>query len=121
MYKFMMSISAFLDSVITTQPFKNIQKDLLKGYTVSEVIEPMLFNNYIPDNKASFDFTKEPAARLETPVYKSYAGEIMMLLLTVLLIPLSKVLAIFAPLTLSALTLRKNLKQKKDRVQPERY
>ncbi len=122
MYKFMMGTCAFLDSIIDTQPFKNIKKDILKGYSVSEVIEPMLFNNFIPDNNANaFDFTKKPTARLETPVYKSHAGEILMLLLSILVLPLAKLMPFAAVAALPAMTIRKKMQAKKHKVLPERY
>ncbi len=120
-YKFMMAMCAVLDSIIDTQPFKNIKKDLLKGYSATQFIEPMLFNNYIPDNNASFDFTVEPTARYAPPAYTSHAGEYFMAALCLLAIPFTKIAPVATVAALPILTIRNKIKSKKQNITPERY
>lgn len=120
-YKTLMAFSAILDSIIDTQPFKNIKKDLLKGYSVSEFMQPMLFNNYIPDNNASFDFSVEPQPRMQLPTYSSHAGEILMTALCLLALPFAKIAPVAAIAAVPAMTIKNKLKNKKHPVRPERY
>lgn len=120
-YKLLMGVSAVLDSVIDTQPFKNVKKDLLKGYSVREFMEPMLFNNYIPDSNADFDFTKEPSPRYNTPVFRSHAGEYAMAALCLLALPLAKPAGIAAVIALPAWIVRNKMKNSKNPPRPERY
>lgn len=117
-YKFLMGLCAVLDSICITQPFVNLKKKL-KGYSLSEIIEPMLFNNYIPDSNAEFDFTKEPEKQIETHKFKSNAGIILMVVLYVLAIPLSVLSPFVSVLALPILTVKKS--KKKDDCKPERY
>ena len=81
------------------------------GYTASQIIEPMCFNNYVPDNEAEFCFAREPEKRVETDRFVSHAGEILISLLIVPAVLLSR----FAPQALSlvppALMLRKHFKK----------
>ena len=120
-YKTLMAFSAILDSIIDAQPFKNIKKDLLKGYSVSEFMQPMLFNNYIPDNNASFDFSVEPQPRIQLPTYSSHAGEILMTALCLLALPFAKIAPVAAIAAVPAMTIKNKLKNKKHPVHPERY
>ena len=69
-YKVLMPLCAMLDSIIDTQPFVNVKDNYLGGYSVSEVIEPMLFNNYAPDRTGTLNLTKIPQSRVNTPVYR---------------------------------------------------
>ncbi|NMP38134.1 MAG: metallophosphoesterase [Clostridiales bacterium] len=119
-YKFMMGFSAFLDSVIDTQPFSDIKKKL-KGYSISQIIEPMLFNNYVPDNNAEFDFTQPPEPHFETPVFKSHGGDIIMALLCVLAVPLAALSPVAAVLALPVMTIKKKKRLKANLQGPERY
>lgn len=120
-YRFFMGLAAVCDSVIAAQPFYDLQGKLLKGYSVSQIIEPMLCNKYVPDNDAVFDYTKEPEAVYETPVFTSRAGDIVMAALCLAAIPLSHALPAAVTVGLPALTLAHRLKRKKNPPQPERY
>ena len=120
-YKFMMGFSAVLDSIVETQPFYDVRKKLLKGYTVSEIIEPMLFNNFVPDRNAHFNFRTEPERRYPASAFSSQSGKILMSLLCVLMIPLSKLAPLAAVTALPAATLIKKRGRKKKPVMPERY
>ncbi len=120
-YKFMMGLSAVLDSVIDAQPFADIKNKKLKGYSISEIIEPMLFNNFIHDGNAEFDFTQKPKARFNTPKIKSCTGEILMIILCILAIPLAVLSPIAAIVILPILTLKKKQKIKKNPPLPESY
>ena len=119
-YRFMAAFAAAADSIAAAQPFINVSK-LLQGYTVREVIEPLLFNNYVPDNNAEFVFDRLPEARFETPVYKSYAGEALMGVLSVLAALTLHAAPALAYAALPALTVMKKQKLKKNPPQPERY
>ena len=120
-YKFLMGLSAVIDSIVETQPFYDVRKKLLKGYTVSEIIEPMLFNNLVPDRNAHFNFRTEPERRYPAAAFSSQSGEILMGLLCVLMIPLSRLAPIAAVIALPAATLIKKHGRKKNPVTPERY
>lgn len=121
MFRFVMALAAVLDSIINTIPFKDVKRDILKGYTVSEVLEPMLFNNYIPDNNADFDFTVLPSQRHEVPHFTSHAGEFLMILLSVVALPFTKIAPIASAAALPLLTVKKILGEKKHPSSPERY
>ncbi len=120
-YKFMMGLSAVLDSIIDAQPFADVKGKKLKGYSIAEIIEPMLFNNFIPDGNAEFDFTQKPKARYETHKFKSHAGEILMTILCIFAIPL----AVFSPIVMVVimpiLAIKKKQNIKKNQSQPEIY
>lgn len=120
-YKFMMGIGAVLDGIIETQPFYDVRKKLLKGYTVSEIIEPMLFNNFVPDGNAKFDFRKEPEKKYDTQSFASNSGDILMGFLCILMIPLSKAAPFVAVTALPVATVMKKLGRKKNPPRPERY
>ncbi len=120
-YKFMMGLCAVLDSIIETQPFYDVRKNVLKGYTVSEIIEPMLFNNFVPDRNADFDFTKEPEKKMPTPVIVDHTGEVLMTLLSLAVLPLLKVAPVAAAAALPGITVLHKLKRKKNSPTPEKY
>ncbi len=120
-YKFTMGLSAVLDSIIDAQPFADIKVKKLKGYSIAEIIEPMLFNNFVPDANAEFDFTKKPKERYETQKFKSHAGEILMAILCVLAIPLAVLTPIVAVVLLPISTVKKKQRLNKNSQQPERY
>lgn len=88
-YRLLMAFAAVADSIIDAQPFVDIRNKSLKGYTISQILEDMLFNNEISDNKAEFDFTVKPQKRIKTPVYTSCAGDIAMIIVCALAVPLS--------------------------------
>ncbi len=120
-YKFMMGLSAVLDSIIDAQPFVDIKRKNLKGYSISDIIEPMLFNNFIPDVNAEFDFSQKPKARFNTHKFKSYAGEILMTILCILAIPLAILSPIVTIVVLPILAIKKKQNTKKNPTQPEKY
>ena len=81
----------------------------------------MLFNNFVPDNEADFDFTVLPAPNTTPPRFKSRLGDVLMLALSALaftLSPLSKAAAVAA---VPALTLLKKRKNRLHPQRPERY
>ena len=120
-YRFLMGLAAVCDSVIDAQPFYDVRRKKLKGYSVREIIEPMLCNRFIPDNDAVFDYTQEPAAAWEAPDFTSRAGDIMMAALCLSAIPLSRALPAAAVVGLPVLTLLKKRKLANDPPRPERY
>ncbi|MCH5198918.1 MAG: metallophosphoesterase [Oscillospiraceae bacterium] len=119
-YRFMMGFAAAADSIIASFPFIDIRKKLL-GYTVSQVIEPMLFNNFIPDNNADFKFDILPEKRMPTPAFCSMAGDILMSVLSVFAIVLSPLSPIAASAVIPVLTIRKKIKNRVSPHLPERY
>ncbi len=121
-YKFMMGASAVLDSIINAQPFYDLKKKLLKGYSVSEVVEPLLFNNFIPDGNAEFYFTEKPMPRYETKKTRSFVGEFLIAVLCILMIPVAIwALPVIGLVILPALAIKKKKDLKKNPVTPERY
>ena len=113
-YKVVMPLCAMADSVIDTQPFVDVKNRFLGGYSVSEIFEPMLFNNYAPDREGSIDLTKVPDNRVETPVYTSHAGDFLMGVTYVLSLALSFLAPAVTAIALPVMTVRKKLKSKKD-------
>lgn len=120
-YKFLMSLCAKLDSIIDAQPFVNIKDNYLGGYSVSEIIEPMLFNNSVPDREGILDLTEIPQARLKTPVYTSYAGNVLMGVIYVLALVLSPIVPVAVAVALPVLTVKKKKKSKTHKVPFYRY
>lgn len=120
-YQFMMGLASVLDSIIDTQPFSDIRSKKLKGYSLSQIIEPLLFNNSVPDAKAAFDFTVVPSPRTAPCEYKSAAGPVLMAILCVLAVPLSLLLPPIAILALPIKTVVKSRVNKVDPPKPERY
>lgn len=88
-YRILMSIAAIGDSIIDAQPFADIRNKVFKGYTVSQVAEGMLFKNGVSDCKAAFDFTKKQPKHYVTSAMKSHVGDILMLFVWILSLPVS--------------------------------
>ena len=109
-YKVIISVSAMLDSIINTQPFIDVKSKLLGGYSVSDIIEPMLFNNSASDREGCLNLNEIPPLRTETPIYKSHTGAILMGIIYVLLILLSPLAPIAIAIGLPVLTIKKRKK-----------
>ena len=120
-YKVIISVSAMLDSIINTQPFIDVKSKLLGGYSVSDIIEPMLFNNSVSDREGNLNLNEIPPLRIETPIYKSHAGAILMGIIYVLLILLSPLAPIAIAIGLPVLTVKKKKKLKKHQEPFYRY
>ena len=112
-YKLLMGLAATLDSIIDAQPFVNLRKKLLKGYSVRDVIEPLCYNASVPDNNGEIDFTKMPEFDQSARI-SSNAGDLVMLIVCILAIPISKILPYVAVVGLPAMTLAKKIKLKKN-------
>lgn len=119
-YKFMMGLCAVLDSVIRSQPFFPIEKKL-QGYTLSQIVEPMLYNNGVPDNDAEFVFDRLPDERFSPCAYSSRAGDVLMIVLITAAVLLSPLSPIAASLALPVMTLLKKKKDRRAPHLPERY
>lgn len=117
-YKFMMALCAKLDSIIDTQPFVDIRKKYLAGYSVSQVIEPMLYNNSVSDREAELDFTEMPEDSIEAPVYTSHAGEAVMGFVYAAAILFSALYPAAAAVGIPLLTIRKKMNLKKNPSEP---
>lgn len=117
-YRIMMPLCAKLDSIISAQPFIDVKKKYLHGYSLSETIEPMLFNNYTPDREACIDFTKAPVKQRQTPVYTSFAGETVMAVIYALVVALSFFAPALTAVGIPALVISKKLKEKKNPTTP---
>ena len=120
-YRFCMGLAAVCDSVVDAQPFYDLRGKTLKGYSVREIMEPMLCNKYVPDNDAVFDYTQAPAPNYPETAFTSRAGDVVMAALCLLAIPLSRLLPVAVPLALPAVTLLHKRKIAKHPPQPERY
>ena len=120
-YKVIISVSAMLDSIINTQPFIDVKSKLLGGYSVSDIIEPMLFNNSASDREGCLNLNEIPPLRTETPIYKSHTGAILMGIIYVLLILLSPLAPIAIAIGLPVLTIKKRKKLKKHQEPFYRY
>ncbi len=119
-YKFMMGLSAVLDSVIRAQPFYPLEKKL-QGYTVSQIIEPMLCNNGVGDNDAEFVFDRLPPQRFSSRAYHSAAGDVLMAVLSATAVLLSPLAPVAASLAVPIMTLKKKSRIKRSPYRPERY
>lgn len=120
-YKVIMSVSAMLDSIINTQPFIDVKSKLLGGYSVSDIIEPMLFNNSASNREGCLNLNEIPPLRTETPIYKSHAGAILMGIIYILLLLLSPLAPIAIAIGLPVLTIKKRKKLKKHQEPFYRY
>ena len=120
-YKFLMGLGAVCDSVIDAQPFYDLRRKTLKGYSIREIIEPMLCNRYVPDNDAVFDYTAQPEPRCPEAAFTSHAGDIVMAALCLAAVPLSCALPAAVSVGLPVLTLLKKRAVKQDPPRPERY
>ena len=117
-YKFLMALCAKLDSIIDTQPFTDIRRKFLAGYSVTQVIEPMLYNNsVVSDRNAEFDFTVMPE-NTPTPAYTSHAGEAVMGVIYALSLLFSFAYPAAAAIGIPLLTIKKKLKEKKNPTTP---
>lgn len=117
-YRILMPLCAKLDSIIDTQPFIDVKKKFLGGYSISEIIEPMLFNNYAPDRDGALDLTKKPSKRMNTPVYSSHAGEFFMGAVYAAAVVLSFSFPALTAAAIPVLTLKKKLGLKKNGSRP---
>ena len=111
-YKILMSVSAMLDSIINTQPFIDVKGKLLGGYSVSDIIEPMLFNSSVSDRNATLKLAEIPPLRMEAPVYKSHAGSVLMAIIIVLALIFSPLAPVGVLIGLPVLTVKKKKKAK---------
>jgi len=112
-YRIMMALSAKLDSIIDTQPFVDVRKKYLHGYSISEMMEPMLFNNSTPDREAEIDFTVTPVRKMKTPVFTSHAGDVLMAVVYALTLLLSASAPAVAAIGVPALVIKKKLSSRK--------
>lgn len=117
-YKILMSLCAKLDSIIDTQPFIDVRKKFLGGYSVTQVIEPMLYNSSVPDREAEIDFTVMPENASAAPVYTSHAGEAVMGAVYAAAVLLSFLYPAAAAVGIPLITLKKKLKEKKNPTEP---
>ena len=120
-YKFFMGLAAVGDSVVGAQPFYDLYRKKLKGYTLTQIIEPLLCNRFTPDNDARFDYTQDPEPLYPDAAFTSRAGEIVMALVCLAAIPLAKTLPAAVSVGLPAATLLHRIKSRKNPPQPERY
>ena len=119
-YKFMMGLAATLDSLIAAQPFYPLEKKL-EGYTISQIVEPMLCKNGVPDAEADFRFDRLPPPRYEAPVFRSRAGDVLILALTAAAAAVSPLSPALTALAVPALALRKKKQISRKPCRPERY
>ena len=118
-YKFMMGLCAVLDSMIASQPFIPLEKKL-QGYTITQIVEPMLYKKGVPDGDADFFFDRIPEED-GAPAFTSHAGSALMAILSAAAVLLSPFSPIAASLALPVMTLRKKKKLRKNPPRPERY
>lgn len=118
--KFMMGLCAVADSVVRAQPFYPFEKKLL-GYSLTQIVEPMLYKNGVPDGDADFVFDRLPDERFAPAGYRSRAGDILMAVLSAAAILLSPLSPVAASLAIPVMTLSKKRKLKKAPYRPERY
>ena len=67
----------------------------------------MLFNNSAPDRTGTLDLTAISPSRMDTPVYTSHAGDILMGLICVLALALSPLVPVAVAIALPVLTVKK--------------
>ena len=121
-YKALMGFAATMDSILDAQPFFDLKKKVLKGYSLWEILEPMMFNNYIPDGDNDFDFTVLPQQKYDVKKYKTHAGAWTMFCLWLLLIVCSPfaILAALIGFPIMCLKKRNNKKPQKKEL-PVKY
>lgn len=98
-YKFARGFAAAADSIVNAVPFYDIRRKMLQGYSVWELLEPMLYPLSLSNMKDDFDFTVEAPKKFDTSPAKSHAGAVVMVIafiLTVILCPLLPPAAIVA-------------------------
>ena len=113
-YRLMMKAAAIADSVIDAQPFTDIRNKSLMGYTVKEIVESLLFKNGAADTAGEIDFTVKPEKKIQTPVIKSNAGDILMTVICILAVPASMLIPPVVALGLPAKTILKKINLKKN-------
>ena len=118
-YKFLMGLAAAADSMIAAVPFVGLEKKL-QGYTVSQIVEPMLFKNGVPDNESTFRFDTLPET-LPTPVFTSRAGDVLIAVLSVFALLVSPLSPAVTAAALPLASLAKKRRLKKQPFAPERY
>lgn len=118
-YKFMMGLSAVADSVLAAQPFIPIEKKL-QGYSISQIVEPMLYKKGVPDGDADFIFDRLPDEETAT-AFSSRAGDAVMIVLSAAAILLSPLSPVVSSLAIPVMTLRKKKKLRMSPPRPERY
>ena len=120
-YRLMLGLAAAADSMIDALPVADLRKKLL-GYTVTEIVEPMLCNTAaVPDNNGEFAFGVLPPKKTETPVLRSRAGDVMLVVLSVLAAALSPLSPAVTAAAIPTLSLLKKRNGKKRPPRPERY
>ncbi len=121
-FKTVMGLAAVADSVIDTQPFLDVRKKMLLGYSCKEIIEPMLFNNYIPDGNNDFNFREEPLPSQKIPLYKSHAGELLLAAVWLMLAAASPAITAAGLAAIPLLSVKKRLSIKNNPHKPlDRY
>lgn len=80
-YKFGVALAALAESVINAQPFKDIRKKSLQGYTMFDIIEDLLCTDGADNVSGEIDYTKIPAKPYEPKRPVSHAGEALMAIL----------------------------------------
>ena len=118
--RFMLALASAADSLIDAQPFIDLRKKFL-GYSCREIVEPMLFNNYIPDNDADFVFDRLPEQNYDVPAVRSHAGDVLMALLCALALVIAPAGRIITAAALPALTILKKRSLAAKPYHPERY
>lgn len=117
-YKFTRGIAAFADSIVDSLPFVDINKKYLEGYTVWQILEPMLYPESVSNMRDVFDFTEEPARKYDTSPAKSYAGPILMAIMFILAVILSPLLCPAGIITLAVGLIKKKINARKKPKQP---
>lgn len=119
-YKFMMGLASALDSMIAAQPFVPLEKKL-QGYTISQIVEPMLCKNGVPDGDGEFYFDRLPEQSYRPPVFQSHAGDALLILLSAAALAVSPLSPAVTALAVPAMALRKRRKTAITPFRPERY
>lgn len=121
-FKVIMGFAAAADSIIDTQPFYDVRKKILLGYTCKEIFEPMLFNNLVPDGSNDFDFRKEPQPNQKLPLYRSQAGTYLLAVIWLILTASSPALTAAGLAAIPVFSVKKRMKLIKNPSGPlERY
>lgn len=113
-YKFGMGVAAVADSIIEAVPFRNIRKDSLGGYTVSQIVETLLFTDGPDNNKGYLDFTRMPAESGRKGQFSSRAGDIFTVLMLAAAVVISPALPVAFPAFLAAESVKCRKKRKRE-------
>ncbi len=111
-YRLLMSVCAFADSIIDAQPFVDLRNKTLKGYKLTEAFGDLLYKSGYSSSKDCFDFT-QPQENAPLPQFSSNAGDMFMLLVYALALPVSFLAPAAAAVGIPAMTLRKKKELKK--------